>query len=219
MTGFPKGQAAIRRYDRHSRDKVQGDIGLGKQEVQLSDKFGIGLKLREIRAQKFRKGEEDSLYLLGFAETQFYDFVFEFHYLRGLDEGGLAAGRAVIDIAGELALVGSVYRNQEFAVSDVNVRIRLGDSLVLGFPQDGSGSFRHRFLLASDFSSQVEELWGGGVLDLAVFVYYILKASSYFGKDCQVGHFLLQQGIDSVFYGGEEVIQFPGYLQQGTEFA
>ena len=75
----------------HPGDIIEGGPRLCHQEVQLAEECGSGDEFGQIGLQE--KGElvQYAGYFLLLFDVQFGYVVFQFEYLGGLDEGGLAA--------------------------------------------------------------------------------------------------------------------------------
>ena len=106
VAGFAEAQAAFFRDDRHPGHEVQGNIGLGHYKVQFADEFRGCDEVRDPGAQEVRKFAEDAADFAGFGKAEFGEFAREGHDFRRFDEGGLAAGAFVVDVAGQEPLFG-----------------------------------------------------------------------------------------------------------------
>ena len=136
--------------------------------------------------------------------------VLQLYQLCGLYEGCLSAGGFPVHETAELALGCGCHLDEvlPFAYGDSCVGIR--DSGGLGLGEYGGRSLGHRPFLAAYGLAYVEELVGGGFLDVPVFVEYLLDAAVHLREDVYLPRHPFQVGIDSVLDAAEEVYYAAG---------
>ena len=210
MAGLAQGQGASVGYYGHTGAQVQGGTGLGHQEIHLPHEGGSGQQVGDVGTEEFGEFRQDALDFPALREMQLRYLVLQLYQLRGLYEGCLSAGGFPVHETAELALGCGCHRDEvlPFAYGDSCVGIR--DSGGLGLGEYGGRSLGHRPFLAAYGLAYVEELVGGGILDVPVFVEYLLNAAVHLREDVYLPRHPFQVGIDSVLDAAEEVYYAAG---------
>ena len=212
-------QAAIVRDDRHAGHEVERRLRLGHQEVQLADEGGTAQKVGQIGTQEVGELKQDLADLALLLEVELRDVVLQLDDLGGLDEGGLAGGGHVVHEAGQLALGGSAHRDKVFPVADGHVRVGVHDPLLLRLAQDGSGPLGDGGLFVAEVATDLEEMIGGGVLNVAVFVEDGFDAPLHLGEGADRRGQPLELRVDPALDAAEEVQDATDRVGHGLELA
>ena len=159
--GDHAGVAHLRPHGVH----VAAQLAAGENQVEVDQDIVIPgdilLKARRLGGER----HEDAVDLLLLFRFQLFQFVVRLHHAHRLDEDGRAAGRRVVDKAGQLAAELGLHRHDEAPAALGDDRL-LQDALVAGgrddLLQDLPPLCRRRALVAAD----VGKLRTGGVGDL-----------------------------------------------------
>ena len=142
MTGLPEHQPAVVRNHRHAGGILHGRAGLGHYEVEFSHELRGHQQIRHVRPQEVGKLYQYAFYFKLFLAAEFLDFVFQFHHLQRLHEGGFSGRRDIVDVAAHLALAAGRHRNEVLAVSDVHRGVGIGPTGILGGLEHCQSLFR-----------------------------------------------------------------------------
>ena len=217
VTGLAQAQFSVFGEHRHTGNVVQGHIGLGHNEVQLSHKGGAGYEFRHKGSQEFGKLVEDAGNLAGFGKVEFGNLVLEGHNLGRLHEGGFAGGAFVVHEALEGTLLGRSHRDEHLSVSDGDAGIGLHYAFLLRLAEDGVHTAGDTQLFLFYVAADLVELVGGGVLDFSVAVQDGVYAAYYLGRGADARSHMLEVGIDAFLDRMEEVKGPSERIQEGTE--
>ena len=170
VAGLAKAQFSAFGQHRHPGNIVQGHVGLGHDEIQLSHKGGAGYELRHKGAQEFGKFVEDAGYLPGLGKMEFGNLVLQGHYLGRFHEGGLSGGAFVVYKALEGAFFGRCHRDEHLAVADGDAGIGIHQAFLLCLPKDGVHPAGDVDFLVLDAAANLVQLVRSRILDLSVAV-------------------------------------------------
>ena len=214
-----QAEGPVLRDHRHPGAKVQCGAGLRHQEIYLSDEGGAGEQVRQVRADEVGEFQQDTLYLPGLCEAQLRKFVLEFYQFGRLDVGCLARGGFPVDEAAQLALGGTCNGDEVLPFAHRDPGVGIGQPGRLRLRENCRRFLGNGPLLAPEGLAYVEQGIGRGVLDIPVFVQYLLDAPLHFRENVDAVREPLQVRIYPVFDAGEEVHYAPGGVQHRFEFA
>ena len=182
-------------HNRASAMQQQGKTGLGADKIDAC-KEPIGIDQRvELGANHIGETGKDFLNFMTFCKLQFAEVIVQLHHLGGLEIGGLASGRLVMNEAFYFTAVGVEHGDDHAAVADSDFGIFGSPALMFGSSQLFADLNIHIVALTVYLTADVEKEFGSVVVDFSFVIHYFADGLSDGGVKVHMGSQLVEQGV------------------------